>query len=161
MKTRILSVAMCLALAMSLSAQTVQQKLDSDKKECVRGKRPEDKMQKEGKQARQLTASEHAKRMADRMKTTLALTDKQYNEVYALLLDGAKKRELARTDNNAQRPTNEQMHEARKQFEQKIKGILSDEQYEKWQAERRSHHHRHHAAAHHNQQRGMADKSSK
>jgi lipopolysaccharide export LptBFGC system permease protein LptF len=71
----------------------------------------------------QKTPEEKAKKITDRMNTTLNLTPDQYTKTYNLYLNKIQKREQKM----------EQMKEARKkeneEFRNSLKGILTDEQY--------------------------------
>lgn len=69
------------------------------------------------------TAEQMAQRQTDRMKEKLALTDAQTKQIYAYNLQQIKEMQTLR----------EQMRTARQAEAAKMKSILTDEQFEKWQ----------------------------
>ncbi len=69
------------------------------------------------------TAEQMAQRQTDRMKEKLALTDAQAKQIYAYNLQQIKEMQAQR----------EQMRAARQAEAAKMKSILTDEQFEKWQ----------------------------
>lgn len=146
MKTRILSVIICSALTLGMYAQNTEFRhhgKPEQQKECFRKGGPEGKMNhRHHHQARMMSAEEMAAFKANRMKEDLALTEEQYNEVYAIFLTQAKDREdFHKAEAEKMREQAAQRHDLavrmHQQTDDKLKNILTPEQFEKWQAKRK------------------------
>lgn len=74
------------------------------------------------------TPEEKARMYADKMKTTVALTDDQYTKVYNLSLDISKKREVIKNTPLTEDERRAQMVALHKEKKEALKGILTAEQ---------------------------------
>lgn len=80
-------------------------------------------------QGQRMDPEQMAKMRAERMKTSLNLTDDQYNKLVELY----KTEGTAFRPANGQMPSREDMQKMRDERNAKVKAILTDEQYQKWQ----------------------------
>ena len=85
---------------------------------CAQNTQQQSRMMKE-----RPTAEQMAQRQTDRMKEKLALTDAQAQQIYTYNLQQIKEMQAVR----------EQMRAARQAEAAKMKSILTDEQFAKWQ----------------------------
>lgn len=83
----------------------------------------------------QMTPEQFATATADKMATTLSLTDAQKKQVYALNLEKAKAREAMKVLTAEQRQAQQSQHAQKmKAYDTKMAKILTPEQYTQWQA---------------------------
>jgi protein CpxP len=77
-----------------------------------------------------------AGKKADKLKTELALSDEQRTQVYAVVLDKVNKTRTVKEkykDNKDKRAMRAEMKTVQADFDSSMKGILTAEQYTKWQ----------------------------
>lgn len=95
----------------------------------------------QGQGPRQWNPEDMAKRQAERIKTACGINDDQYTALYNLYLDQSKK-QMAQMDslralgnNGGERPrfNREEMQKRREEMNAKIKAILTEEQYAKYE----------------------------
>lgn len=81
-------------------------------------------------------------RLVDHLATTLALTDEQKTNVQAVYVDQQKQMVAIRSDGSlSSTDKRTKLKELREDFNTKIKGILTPDQYDKWQKTMPGHHH--------------------
>ncbi|UYQ94364.1 hypothetical protein MKQ68_04580 [Chitinophaga horti] len=79
------------------------------------------------------TAEERTKMQLDRMKEQLSLTQDQVTKLDTILLNNNK--EMDKIFQSGQRPDRETMQKNREAQNEKIKAVLTEEQYKKYQEE--------------------------
>ncbi|MCK7556415.1 hypothetical protein MKQ70_15885 [Chitinophaga sedimenti] len=79
------------------------------------------------------TAEERTKMQLDRMKEQLTLSAEQVTKLDTILLNNNK--EMDKVFQSGQRPDRETMQKNREALNEKIKGVLTEEQYKKYQEE--------------------------
>ena len=146
MKRQFLSATLCALLTLSLSAQSNTatdniRKSESArfehgaKAECNANKRNGNEMRKRDGHQRDISAEDMARHRADKMKAELQLTDEQYNKVYSLYVEDAKKIKAIKAEEDAGKPvelSDEQKKARREEREAQMKEILTAEQFAKW-----------------------------
>ena len=100
--------------------------------ECVGG---EHEGCSKGENAKKLHSPEQkAHNQAARMKELLSLSDKQEADLYALFLDRINAQQAAMEKIRQERlKQQKEMLAAKEAFDKKMKGILSDDQYQEWE----------------------------
>ncbi len=147
---KIIGIAMCIVMlagAAQLSAQDknkgkdkqkTEQKSDKQKPEQKDGqKKPEQKPGQQRPDRQQPSNEDWAKQRADRMKEQLSLTDDQYAKVLELNKannNNMPSREQMQNMTDEQRDARrEEMRKSREEYNAKLKGILTPEQYSKYE----------------------------
>ena len=165
-----MTAALCAMLTLSLSAQ------NNTDKEVRKGERVERKdshgNHKCKGEMKELSAEKMATHRANSLREELNLTDKQYEQVYALCLEQAEEmkahREAAAKDDKsekvdkADRPSKEAFDKKREANDKKMKAILTDEQFAKYKELRAKDHRgpRKHGPGHDRPNRDKAAKVS-
>lgn len=86
-----------------------------------------------GRSMAQTSPEERAKKLSEKMKTELSLTDEQYVKVQAINLEYAKKNDEIMKGSGGKFAKYKSLKSAQKEKKKELKPILTDEQFKKYE----------------------------